>query len=149
MNTALRRSGARAHVALLPVAVHVKALSLLNPWALLVALHEKRVETRGRRTEHRGELALHASQTRNPAVVHALLQEPFRSVLARHGYVRDRARPKERSISGSGLVLARPLPQGIVAVATVVEVLPTANLTPEKMIRTMNAAGYTAWLPAE
>jgi activating signal cointegrator 1 len=39
----------------------VKALSLWQPWASLVALGEKRVETREWSTEYRGPLAIHAT----------------------------------------------------------------------------------------
>lgn len=39
----------------------MKALSLWQPWASLVALGEKRVETREWTTKYRGELAIHAT----------------------------------------------------------------------------------------
>jgi hypothetical protein len=39
----------------------VKALSLWQPWASLIAVGAKRVETRGWRTPYRGPLAIHAA----------------------------------------------------------------------------------------
>ncbi len=42
----------------------MKALSLWQPWASLVADGTKRVETRSWRTSHRGPIAIHAAATR-------------------------------------------------------------------------------------
>ena len=63
----------------------MKAASLWQPWATLIALGEKRIETRGRRINHRGELAVHAAQRWLPAQSTMLDQDPFRSVLGEHG----------------------------------------------------------------
>ena len=41
----------------------VKALTLTQPWASLVALGFKRVETRSWRTSYRGPLAIHAAKS--------------------------------------------------------------------------------------
>jgi activating signal cointegrator 1 len=41
----------------------VKALSLTQPWASLVAIGAKRIETRSWRTSYRGPLAIHASKS--------------------------------------------------------------------------------------
>lgn len=40
----------------------LKALSLHQPWAQAMAMDWKRVETRGKRTSHRGELAIQAAK---------------------------------------------------------------------------------------
>jgi hypothetical protein len=40
----------------------VKAISLYQPWASLVAVGAKRIETRSWKTSYRGELAIHASK---------------------------------------------------------------------------------------
>lgn len=45
----------------------MKALTLWQPWASLVALGEKQVETRIWSTKYRGELAIHASANLPPA----------------------------------------------------------------------------------
>lgn len=44
----------------------MKALTLTQPWATLVALGHKRYETRSWGTEYRGELAIHAAKTFPP-----------------------------------------------------------------------------------
>lgn len=41
----------------------MKALSLWQPWATLVALGKKRIETRSWGTDYRGPLAIHATKT--------------------------------------------------------------------------------------
>ncbi len=67
----------------------MKALSLIQPWASLIVLGEKRIETRSWPTTHRGPLAIHASKSM-PDVCRLLCQErPFREALARHGLTAD------------------------------------------------------------
>lgn len=43
--------------------VEIRALSLLQPWASLLVFAEKQVETRSWRTNYRGPVAIHASQS--------------------------------------------------------------------------------------
>src|SRR5574343_1550480 len=40
----------------------MKAITLWNPWALLMAMGEKRIETRSWPTNYRGELAIHCAK---------------------------------------------------------------------------------------
>ncbi|PZE19837.1 ASCH domain-containing protein [Paenibacillus xerothermodurans] len=61
----------------------MKAISIRQPWATLVALGEKQYETRSWRTKYRGQLGIHSSQTMDKAVCK---YEPVRSLLAKHGY---------------------------------------------------------------
>lgn len=64
------------------VVVKIRALSLTQPYASLVALGAKRIETRSWPTSYRGPLAIHASKG-FPREYQALcLEEPFRSALA-------------------------------------------------------------------
>jgi hypothetical protein len=58
----------------------MKCLTIRQPWATLIALGEKQFETRSWKTAYRGELAIHAGIDKS-----ACRQEPFRSVLSRHG----------------------------------------------------------------
>lgn len=44
----------------------MKALSLTQPWATLVAVGEKRIETRSWGTQYRGPLAIHAARNLGP-----------------------------------------------------------------------------------
>lgn len=61
----------------------MKALTLIQPWATLIALKEKKIETRSWETQHRGEIAIHAGKKIDKNVCN---QEPYKSILASHGY---------------------------------------------------------------
>lgn len=61
----------------------MKALTLWQPWASLVAMGEKRVETRSWSTRYRGELAIHAAANIPPKWLGASRHQPdFRNELA-------------------------------------------------------------------
>jgi hypothetical protein len=61
----------------------MKVISIIQPWASLIVLGEKKFETRSWNTQHRGEIAIHASKKIDKSVCR---EEPFRSILAKHGY---------------------------------------------------------------
>lgn len=61
----------------------MKVITIRQPWATLIALGEKRFETRSWRTKYREKIAIHAGKNIDKA---ACQQEPIRSVLAKHGY---------------------------------------------------------------
>lgn len=63
--------------------INVKIISIIQPWATLIALREKRYETRSWNTKYRGELGIHASKKVDKSICN---EEPFRSTLAKHGY---------------------------------------------------------------
>lgn len=64
----------------------MKALTMTQPWATLVALGENTIETRSWSTRYRGPLAIHTAKG-FPESARALCDvEPYRSVLARGGY---------------------------------------------------------------
>jgi hypothetical protein len=63
----------------------VKAISLWQPWATLMASGAKAIETRGFPTKHRGPLAIHAAARFNRAERELCGTEPFRSALAAAG----------------------------------------------------------------
>jgi hypothetical protein len=66
---------------------HMKVLSLIQPWATLIVLGEKKIETRSWRPKNfSGELFIHASKKIDKK---ACESEPFKSVLAKHGYTVD------------------------------------------------------------
>jgi hypothetical protein len=57
----------------------MKCLSLIQPWATLIILGAKRIETRSWHTSYRGPLLIHASQCKSfDALVE---QEPFKSAI--------------------------------------------------------------------
>lgn len=61
----------------------MKALSLWQPWATLVAMEVKRIETRCWKTDYRGELAIHSTMKRPPMWLGASSRtDPFRDELA-------------------------------------------------------------------
>lgn len=64
----------------------MKAITIIQPWATLIALGEKRFETRSWRTHYQGPLAIHAGKQVDKETCE---REPFRSVLAAHGYTAD------------------------------------------------------------
>ncbi|WP_416367281.1 ASCH domain-containing protein [Paenibacillus sanfengchensis] len=61
----------------------MRCITIRQPWATLIAIGEKRLETRGWKTNYRGELAIHAGKRVDRA---ACLAEPVRSLLAASGY---------------------------------------------------------------
>lgn len=91
----------------------IPALTLRQPWASLVALEAKRIETRSWRTSYRGWLAIHAAKTLSKTEQLLCEQEPFRTALLRDAAL-DPARP-----------LATQLPRGcIIAIARLDSCLP-------------------------
>nr|WP_150272265.1 ASCH domain-containing protein [Paenibacillus tepidiphilus] len=64
----------------------MRCITIRQPWATLIALGEKRFETRSWRTPYRGELAIHAGKKLDRA---SCAREPVRSVLAQHGLTAD------------------------------------------------------------
>lgn len=58
----------------------MKAITILEPWASLIACGEKKIETRSWATKYRGKIAIHA------AAKHTRLQfkEPYYSVLSEY-----------------------------------------------------------------
>ncbi|SFE11050.1 ASCH domain-containing protein [Paenibacillus algorifonticola] len=64
----------------------MKAITIIQPWATLIALGEKKFETRSWSTKHRGELAIHAGKKVDRE---ACETEPIKSALAKYGYTAD------------------------------------------------------------
>lgn len=61
------------------------ALTLTQPWATLVAIQAKVIETRDWSTRHRGPLAIHAAKGFPSEARRLVYEEPFRSVLREIG----------------------------------------------------------------
>lgn len=66
----------------------MKALSLWQPWASLIAIGEKRYETRAWWTPYRGPLAIHAAKTWNAEVRAAAEDDEIAEALSCHGLLR-------------------------------------------------------------
>lgn len=63
----------------------IKALSLTQPWATLVALGEKKIETRSWQPRHRGPIAIHAAKGMTQADYSICRTQPFSTALRKHG----------------------------------------------------------------
>jgi len=59
----------------------MKALTLTQPWATLVAIGAKRIETRSWNTQYRGPLAIHAAKGFPETAQFLCFKEPFRGLL--------------------------------------------------------------------
>jgi hypothetical protein len=102
----------------------VKAITLHQPWASLVAIGAKRIETRSWSTDYRGPLAIHSSvalpklsrwaMTPSPGFRH----DPLRSALGEAGY--------RMTGDGRGGLAHHDLPLGrVLATCRLVDVVPT------------------------
>lgn len=92
----------------------MKILSLTQPWATLIAVGAKKIETRSWGTSYRGPLAIHAAKNLNPVegmrgLVELCNEAPFHEVLVKAGVM-----------TGGSLTGGLPL-GAIVAVCTVAE----------------------------
>lgn len=61
----------------------MKAISLWQPWATLIAIGAKEYETRSWSTPYRGPIVIHAAKTKDS--LNICSREPFRSVLMASG----------------------------------------------------------------
>jgi hypothetical protein len=89
------------------VPLPMKAISMTQPWATLVAIGAKRIETRSWQTRYRGPLAIHASKGFPRDAIELALEEPFRSTLARAGVKRLADLPRGAVIATARLVECR------------------------------------------
>lgn len=64
----------------------MKALTLHQPWATLVAIGAKQIETRSWRTHYRGPLAIHAAKKSPLGAVRLAFYNPFYAALKAGGY---------------------------------------------------------------
>lgn len=95
----------------------MKALSLIQPWATLVAIGAKRIETRAWATDYRGPLAIHASKwlTSRGCAINAdvaaylalCFEEPFRTALTQGGIEHVRELPSGAIVATARLVDVR------------------------------------------
>lgn len=120
----------------------MKAITLTQPWATLVALGAKKIETRSWATDYRGPIAIHAAKNLAPiggaaGLVQFWWREPFRQALETAGYTAE---------------LDHELPRGtVVAVADLVGVVPSedavrAGLTDDERAFGDFTAGRYAWV---
>lgn len=65
----------------------MKALTLWQPWAQLVAIGAKKIETRSWATKYRGPIAIHAAQHKDTP--RCVWEEPFKSELTKAGMMTE------------------------------------------------------------
>jgi hypothetical protein len=68
----------------------MKVISLWQPWATLVAIGAKQYETRNWRTDFRGPIAIHATQSVSSECWRICKAEPINTLLRRGGYAPGR-----------------------------------------------------------
>ena len=83
----------------------MKALTLTQPWATLVAINAKRIETRSWGTRYRGPLAIHAAKGFPKWAVEMCGEETFRHALVSGGMAV--AEPKQSLPTGCVLATCR------------------------------------------
>lgn len=89
----------------------IKCITLTQPWATLVAIGAKKIETRSWSTSYRGPLAIHAAKGLGPVggisgLIDVCLQEMFRSVLEAAGVFEGGIR-KDRMPLGAIVAVCR------------------------------------------
>ncbi|MCX6021989.1 MAG: ASCH domain-containing protein, partial [Chloroflexi bacterium] len=72
----------------------MRALTLTQPFATLIAIGAKTIETRSWRTSHRGPLAIHAAAGFPRWAKELCAQEPFAAALRMAGYTEAKALPR-------------------------------------------------------
>lgn len=87
----------------------MKCLSLWQPWATLMMIGAKRIETRSWPTEHRGTLLIHAATKFSTDLVELCHEEPFRTCLHSAGIVRWQDLPKGSVLGHVQLVDCRKI----------------------------------------
>ena len=109
----------------------MKALSLMQPWATLIAIGAKRIETRSWSSPFRGRIAIHASKGFPRDCRELCRQEPFRSALERGGIPFDASAPEHwYHVPYYRLRDIKNMPLGaIVALATLTAIERTENIT--------------------
>jgi hypothetical protein len=106
----------------------MKTLTLTQPWATLVAIGAKRIETRSWRTPYRGSLAIHASRKYPRAAQMVAISSPFIEALNRAGYLPD-------------------IPLGaVVATCRLISCVPTRELQTNRVIEVDYLAGCDDFL---
>lgn len=109
----------------------MKAISLHQPWATLVAYQEKQYETRSWNPRHRGLLAIHAAKRFDDIQKALCLEDQFRQSLRRAGYGYE----TRRSLAD--------LPFGaIVCVVNLVDIFPTGQVLDQLSDRELAFGNY-------
>lgn len=90
----------------------MKTISLWQPWATLIVIGAKRIETRDWSTGYRGPLAIHAAKQFAQDERETCTMEPFRSALIAGGICKLRDLPLGAVIGTVTLVDCIKIPEG-------------------------------------
>jgi len=94
----------------------MKAITILQPWASLIACGAKQIETRSWKTSYRGPIAIHAGKRCQAYHMNIAFNEPFYSALKeQRGYMLD------QGPEGSNKRISYPLPGSVIAIADLVD----------------------------
>lgn len=104
----------------------MKGLSLWQPWASLMAIGEKRIETRSFKVNYRGPIALCSAKHRESPDL--LMEAPFREVLVKFGLIRIAAPAfEDDELKAGGVTDLMPYGQ-VLAIATLRAIRPTIEV---------------------
>lgn len=90
----------------------MKALSLVQPWATLIAIGAKKIETRSWSTPYRGPIAIHASKSFPGDVQCMVREQPYRKYLEPAGFDQPWKLPRGQVIAICRLVDVLPTRRG-------------------------------------
>lgn len=96
----------------------MRTISLWQPWATLVAIGAKRIETRSWSTGYRGPLAIHAAKTWNKELNALRLSDPFWQTLRDGGWERCHELPRGGIVGVVKLIDCRPTDQLVESLLT-------------------------------
>ena len=87
----------------------MKAITLTQPWATLVAIGAKRIETRSWSTNYRGPLAIHAAKGLTADDLRLGFVDPFKSAFNAAGYKLVSTCPRGALVATCRLVACLPI----------------------------------------
>ena len=91
----------------------MRALTITQPWATLVAIGAKRFETRSWRTNYRGPLVIHAAIGFPKRAAELCSREPFTTALARAGILSPTDLPRGAFLATCRLIDCIPTEQAV------------------------------------
>jgi hypothetical protein len=87
----------------------MRAITLTQPWATLVAIGAKCIETRSWSTPYRGPIAIHAAKGFPLGAQNIARSEPFASVLREAGFISPSELPRGSVVATARLVDVLPI----------------------------------------
>lgn len=105
----------------------IRTISLHQPWATLVAIGAKRIETRSWSTDYRGPLVIHAAKRFKPKELHTMFNDPYGFWRAAFSLFADLF---QRNQIWTAAKLREVMPLGaLVATCNLVDCVPVENVS--------------------